>query len=94
VNNKKVERWFAATEVSTGREGREIHKEYCSLYAWLILCHAAVKNIHPNRTHQHPIHSIYVLTPTGATQGNCQGLHGPRPHKFLTISQLLIGAED
>jgi hypothetical protein len=38
VDNEKVERRFAATEVSTGREGREINKEYCSLYAWLILC--------------------------------------------------------
>jgi hypothetical protein len=66
VDNGKVERRFAATEVSTGREGREINKEYCSLYAWLILCHAAVQNMQPNRPHQIPIHSIYVLTSTPA----------------------------
>jgi hypothetical protein len=59
VDNGKVERRFAATEVSTGREGREIN-------AWLILCHAAVQNIQPNRPHQIPIHSIYVLTSTPA----------------------------
>jgi hypothetical protein len=39
VDEETVAHWSAATKVSTGERRREINKEYCSLYAWLILCH-------------------------------------------------------
>jgi hypothetical protein len=51
VDNKTVELRSAATKVTTGERRKEINKEYCSLYAWLILCHVAVQKIYRNREH-------------------------------------------
>jgi hypothetical protein len=48
-------------------EKKRDYQEYCALYAWLILCHEAVRNIYPIREHQNPIHSLYVLTPIAAS---------------------------
>jgi hypothetical protein len=45
VDNDAVELWSAATKVSAGERRRDINKEYCSLYTWLILCHEAVPKI-------------------------------------------------
>jgi hypothetical protein len=42
VDNKMVELRSAATKVSAGERRRDINKEYCSLYTWMILCHEAV----------------------------------------------------
>jgi hypothetical protein len=67
VDNKPVERRSAATEVSTGREEERLTKRTVLFNAWLILCHEAVQINQPNRRHQIPIHSIYVLTPTLAS---------------------------
>jgi hypothetical protein len=67
VDSGTEERRSAATRGSTGKRRREINKEYCSLYAWLILCHEAVQNIYPVREHRNPIHYLYVLTSTVAS---------------------------
>jgi hypothetical protein len=57
----------AATGVPNKERRREINKEYCFLYAWLILCHVAVQNIYPIREHRNPINSLYVLRPIAAS---------------------------
>jgi hypothetical protein len=50
-----------------GERRREINKEYCCLYAWLILCHVAVWNIYTIRKHCIPIPSLFVPPPTVTT---------------------------
>jgi hypothetical protein len=62
------ERGCAAAEVSTGREEERLVGSTVPPNAWLILCHEAVQINKPNRPHQIPIHSIYVLSPTPATR--------------------------
>jgi hypothetical protein len=67
VDNETVERRSAATGVSTGREEEGLAKITVLFNAWLILCHEAVRNIHPIREHRNPIHSLYILTPIAAS---------------------------
>jgi hypothetical protein len=67
VDNKTVELWSAATKVSAGERRRFIIKEYCSLYMWLMLFHAAVPNIYRNREHHIPIPYLFVPPSTVAT---------------------------
>jgi hypothetical protein len=67
VENETVELRSAATKVSTGEKRRKINKEYCSLYAWLILYHVAVRKIYRNREHHIPIPYLFVPPSTVAT---------------------------
>jgi hypothetical protein len=67
VDNKTVELWSAATKVSAGERRRFIIKEYCSLYMWLMLFHAAVQEIYTIGEHCIPIPYLFVPPPTVAT---------------------------
>jgi hypothetical protein len=62
-----VELGSADTKVSAGERRRFIIKEYCSLYTWLMLFHAAVRKIYTNREHCIPIPYLFVPPPTVAT---------------------------
>jgi hypothetical protein len=62
VDNEKVERRLAATEVSTGREEERLTKSTVLFNEWLILCHTAVQNIQPKyKTASNP-DSFYLRT--------------------------------
>jgi hypothetical protein len=94
VDNGTGERGCAATEVSTGREEERLVGSTVLFNAWLILCHEAVQINQPNRPHQIPIHSIYVLTPTPATRTS-EGGNILRPGITIKNSlSLLIVSKD
>jgi hypothetical protein len=60
VDNEMVERWSAATKVSTGERRRDINKEYCCPYTQLMLFHVTVPKIWRNREHRIPVPYLFV----------------------------------
>jgi hypothetical protein len=67
VDNKTVELGSAATKVSAGERRRLIIKEYCFIYTWLMLFHAAVRKIYTIREHRIPIPYLFMPPSTVTT---------------------------
>jgi hypothetical protein len=68
VDNKTEQLQSATAEVLQRGEEERLTEEYFGVPSLQIVHYAAVQNIQSIREHRNLIHSLYVLTPIGASR--------------------------